>query len=219
MTRLVFPFNRISIYGIATRYGHVLDPDAPCFACLPLRLFVDVPLHSDMATRAKTRLTIISSQKKTDEGKRAAAGSTGDITDGLASVSTSKAKGARNDTVTEHSRGAKSTQDKRVAAMRAVNAASQGLTAIMKSGWKASRPDPSAKKSTATTHEVFNLAASARTALRDLRALLPGDIDVERAAISVAGKLLGLDVVSCWFISPWVPGLIREASSCPGRAI
>src|SRR6267142_3061075 len=162
----------------------------------PFILFVDVPLHSDMATRAKTRRPVVSSKKQADVGKRVAPISTGDITSRLASVATtSKAKGARNDTATEHSGGAKSTQDKRVAAMRVVNAASQGLTAVMKSGWKAPRAEPSAKKSTASTHEAFNLATSARTALGGLRVLLPVDVDVERAAISVAGKLLSLDMV------------------------
>lgn len=189
--------------------------------CVAFLLFADVPLLSDMATRAKTRRPVVSSQKQGRVGKRVAPISTGDITNGLASGSstTSKAKGTRSDTATEHSGGAKSTQDKRVAAMRAVNVASQGLTAVMKSGWKAPRAEPSAKKSTASTHEAFNLATSAGTALGGLRVLLPVDVDIERAAISVAGKLLSLDMVSCRFISPWVPGLIREVFSCPGRAI
>jgi separase len=162
---------------------------------------VDVPLHSDMTTRAKTKRPGVASQKQADVGKKAAAVSTGAITNRLASAATtSKAKGARNGAATEHSGGPKSTQDKRVTAMRAVNAASQGLTAVITSGWKAPRAEPSMKKSTATSHEAFDLAASARTALGDLRVALPGDVDVERAAISVAGKLLSLDMVSHWFI-------------------
>ncbi len=171
-----------------------LQTQSPTFT-----LFVDVPLHFDMATRAKTRRPLVASEKQANVGKKKAATvSTGDITNGLASTLTiSKAKGARNGAVTERSEAPKSTQDRRVSAMRAVNAASQGLTAVMKSGWKAPRAQPSATKSTATTHEAFDLVASARTALGDLRVLSPGDVDVERAAISVAGKLLSLDMVSC----------------------
>ncbi|KAI9509014.1 hypothetical protein F5148DRAFT_978931 [Russula earlei] len=66
----------------------------------------------------------------------------------------------------------------------------------MKSGWKAPRLEPSLKKSAAPTHEAFGLAIAARSALGDLRTLSPGGVDVERAAISVAGKLLGLEMVS-----------------------
>jgi separase len=159
--------------------------------------FVDVPLHFDMATRAKTRRPIVAPQKKADVGKRAATVSRGDLANEPSSTATtSKMKGVA---ATEHSGAPKFTQDKRVSAMRAVNAASQGLTTVMKSGWKAPRTEPSAKKSTTTAHEAFDLAVSARTVLGDLRVLLPGDVDVERAAISVAGKLLSLDMVSCLF--------------------
>ena len=154
--------------------------------------------HSDMATRAKTRRPVVAPEKRAEAGKKATAVSEGDITKRLASTLTiSKAKGARNGAATEHSGAQKPTQDKRVSAMRAVNAASQGLTSVMKTGWKAPRAEPSAQKSTAARHEAFGLAASARMALADLRVLSPGDVDVERAAISVAGKLLSLDMVSC----------------------
>ena len=147
-----------------------------------------------MATRAKARRPVVAPEKQTEAGRKAAAVSA----NRLASTRTiSKAKSARNGAATEHSGAPESTQDKRVSAMRAVNAASQGLTSVMKSGWKAPRAEPSAKKSTAATHEAFDLATSARTTLGDLRVLSPGDVDVERAAISVAGKLLSLDMVSC----------------------
>ena len=186
---------------------------------------VEVPLgllqsfRYSMATRAKARRPVVAPEKRAGAGRKAAPVSAGDIANTLASTLTiSKAKGARNGAATEHSEAPKSTQDKRVAAMRAVNAASQGLTSVMKSGWKAPRAEPSAKKSTATTHEAFDLAASARTTLGDLRVLSPGDVDVERAAISVAGKLLSLDMVSRLFVFIWVPGLILEVFSCHGRA-
>ena len=79
--------------------------------------------------------------------------------------------------------------------MRTVNGASQSLSTVMKTGWKAPSEDPAVKKSVANTHEAFGLATSARAALGDLRAISPGDVDTERAAIAVAGKLLSLDMV------------------------
>ena len=104
--------------------------------------------------------------------------------------------------------------------MRAVNSASQRLTAVMKSGWKAPNVDPSRKKSTtAALHEAFGLATAARGALGDLRVISPGDVDVERAAISVVGKLLSLDMVSCLFIFFRVVGLSLGVFSRTGRAL
>lgn len=149
-----------------------------------------------MATRAKTRRTLVVPTKK-EKGsvkEKAASVSTEDVTHRLASTLTiSNAKGVG----AEHSGAPESIQDRRISVMRAVNGASQGLTAVVKSGWKAPSVEPSTKKSTATRHEAFSLAASARSALGDLRVISPGDVDVERAAISVAGKLLSLDMVSC----------------------
>ena len=129
-------------------------------------------------------------------GGKAAAVSTEELTRELASALViSKAKGARNGVAEAHSATPKSTQDNRVSAMRAVNGASQGLTTVMKSGWKAPSTGATAKKSATPAHEAFGLATSARAALKELRALSPGDVDVERAAVSVAGKLLSLDMV------------------------
>lgn len=150
-----------------------------------------------MATRPRTRHPPVAQAKKAAVRGRTAAVSLGDVTNGLAStLTTAKGKGARDGAAAEHSGATKSNQDKRVSAMRAVNDALHALTAVMKSGWKIPSAVPSVKKSAATTHEAFGLAASARTALKDLRVISPGDVDVERAAISVAGKLLSLDMVS-----------------------
>jgi separase len=158
-------------------------------------LFVfELSFNFDMATRAKARRAVVPT-KKGSAREKAASVSTDDVTHRLASALTiSNAKGVG----TEHSR--ESIQDRRISVMRTVNAASQGLTAVMKSGWKAPSAEPSKKKSSATRHEAFGLAASARSALGDLCVVSPGDIDVERAAISVAGKLLSLDMVSCRYI-------------------
>ncbi len=150
-----------------------------------------------MATRAKARRNLIAPTKKASARERAASVSADDVARRLASTLTiSNAKGVGS----EHSAAPESIQDRRITVMRAVNSASQGLTGVMKSGWKALSVEPSVKKPTAALHEAFSLATSVRNALKDLRVISPGDVDVERAAISVAGKLLGLDMVSCWFV-------------------
>jgi separase len=158
--------------------------------------------HLNMATRGKARRPAAASSKKLAMGgKAAAAVPTEELTHKLAStLNISKAKNARNRVAEEHSEAPKYSQDNRISAMRAVNGASQGLTAVMKSGWKAPSTGTTVKKSATPAHEAFGLAISARAALEELRMISPGDVDVERAAISVAGKLLSLDMVRCKFI-------------------
>lgn len=80
-----------------------------------------------------------------------------------------------------------SKEEPRLAVMRAVNTASQSLSAVAQSGWKAG----SAKKS--STAAVAAVAAS--KSLQELRGICPEDADVERAASSVVGKLLALEMV------------------------
>jgi separase len=169
-----------------------------------------------MATRAKTRQKPIAPTKKASaREKKAVSVSADDVTRRLASTLTiSNAEGVG----TEYSGAPESIQDRRISIMRAVNNASQGLTAVMKSGWKAPSVEPSGKKSTTALHEAFGLATSARSALGDLRVISPGDVDVERAANSVAGKLLSLDMVSCRFIFFRALWLSLEVFSCTGRA-
>ena len=149
-----------------------------------------------MATRAKTRQKPIAATKKVSAREKVPV-SVDDVTRRLASTLTiSNSKGVG----TEYLGAPESIQDRRVSIMRAVNSGSQGLTGLIKSGWKAPSVDPSGKKSTTALHEAFGLVTSVRSALGDLRVISPGDVDVERAAISVAGKLLSLDMVSCRFI-------------------
>ena len=143
-----------------------------------------------MATKSKARRTPAASVKKSTIKGKAPAVSTEEITDQLASKLTiSKAKSTRNGVTRVP------TPERRIVAMRTVNGASQSLSTVMKTGWKAPGEDPAVKKSVANTHEAFGLATSARAALGDLRAISPGDVDTERAAIAVAGKLLSLDMV------------------------
>ncbi|KDR77139.1 hypothetical protein GALMADRAFT_66375 [Galerina marginata CBS 339.88] len=75
-------------------------------------------------------------------------------------------------------------------AMRSVNEASQALTGVVQSGWKKSTPETS--KTTLST--VNSSALKASKHLAALRKKRPGDLDVERAAASVLGKLVILEV-------------------------
>ncbi|CAA7261156.1 unnamed protein product [Cyclocybe aegerita] len=78
----------------------------------------------------------------------------------------------------------------KLTSMRAVNEASQTLSAVVQSGWKKTAPDASK-----TTLSTANTAAStASKHLETLRRVSPGDIDVERAAVSVLGKLIALEM-------------------------
>jgi separase len=81
--------------------------------------------------------------------------------------------------------------------MRSVNAASQVLTQVVQSGWKKSSPDASKT----TLSSVSSSASAAAKGLSNLRKICPGDLDVERAASSVLGKLIALEMVCPKFIS------------------
>ncbi|EIW51672.1 separase [Trametes versicolor FP-101664 SS1] len=74
--------------------------------------------------------------------------------------------------------------------MRNVNAASKSLSAVAESGWKAS----DAKSDRTTAASAVKHAASARKELNVLREFSPGEVDVERAASSVVGKLVSLEM-------------------------
>ena len=80
--------------------------------------------------------------------------------------------------------------------MRSVNAASQALTQVVQSGWKRS----SLEASRATLSSVNSSALAATKGLSNLRKICPGDLDVERAASSVLGKLIALEMVCPYFI-------------------
>ncbi|KAJ6502399.1 cysteine peptidase C50 [Mycena sanguinolenta] len=101
------------------------------------------------------------------------------------SLSKPKTKGKEKATMTP--------EEQRVSAMRAVNSASQELSSIVKSGWKRSSDVPPAKKSPAFADASASatLAAEHLTLLRDTS---PGDLDIERAAGSVLGKLIALEM-------------------------
>jgi len=81
------------------------------------------------------------------------------------------------------------TQDEiRVCAMKAVNSASQALSTVVQSGWKKSTGKASPPSvATSVAAAVKNLAV--------LRKICPNEVDIERAAMSLLGKLVALELV------------------------
>ncbi|RDX51597.1 hypothetical protein OH76DRAFT_1346650 [Lentinus brumalis] len=73
--------------------------------------------------------------------------------------------------------------------MRAVNAASKSLSALLEQRSKT-------KSDRAAAESVTKQAISARKDLNVLRELSPGDADIERAASSMVGKLINLEMYS-----------------------
>ncbi|KAH9945510.1 peptidase family C50-domain-containing protein [Amylocystis lapponica] len=80
-----------------------------------------------------------------------------------------------------------SPEEARKNIMRTVNAASRSLSAAVESGWK---PSDSAK----TRSQLVETASAARNGISSLRELTPHEVDVERAASSVTGKLISLEM-------------------------
>ncbi|KAJ7271936.1 peptidase family C50-domain-containing protein [Mycena haematopus] len=109
------------------------------------------------------------------------------LVDKMASMSISKpkTKGKEKATMTP--------EEQRVSAMRAVNSASQELSGIVKLGWRRSSDVPPSRKSPAFV-DASASAAMAAEHLALLRDMSPGDLDIERAAGSVLGKLIALEM-------------------------
>ncbi|KAF7338167.1 Cysteine peptidase C50 [Mycena venus] len=110
-----------------------------------------------------------------------------EIVDKMASLSISKPKSRGKGKATT------TPEEQRVSAMRAVNSASQELSSIVQSGWRRSSDVPPSKKSPgfANASASATLAAKHLAVLRDMS---PGDLDIERAAGSVSGKLVALEM-------------------------
>ncbi|KAJ6475784.1 cysteine peptidase C50 [Mycena vitilis] len=100
-------------------------------------------------------------------------------------ISKPKAKGKEKATLTP--------EERRVSAMRAVNTASQELSNTARSGWKRSSDVPPSKRSPVFVSANASAAAAAKQ-LALLREISPGDLDIERAAGSVLGKLVALEM-------------------------
>lgn len=121
----------------------------------------------------------------------------GEGTSDVAGLARELAKG-----LTLASRQTEKTREERCAdAMREVNSASRSLSAIVESGWKSSAASAKVPQRSSTSKQpdqataAAQHASSAKSALRELRELKPGDIDVERAASSLIGRLISLELV------------------------
>ncbi|KAI6040844.1 peptidase family C50-domain-containing protein [Pisolithus marmoratus] len=87
-----------------------------------------------------------------------------------------------------------SSEQDRIGGMRAVNASLQTLSTVVHSGWKASRGNAKGRAVEPTTKLVDEAVAEAVRALGRLRDISPEDLDIERAACSLVGKLLLLEL-------------------------
>ncbi|KAJ3742013.1 cysteine peptidase C50 [Lentinula detonsa] len=88
---------------------------------------------------------------------------------------------------------ATSTEEKKLEAMRMVNSASQQLSTIAQSGWKRSSDAGNKRKSEAAASALEASSTAARH-LAFLRSVSDGDLNVERAAMSIIGKLVALEI-------------------------
>ncbi|KAJ7087888.1 peptidase family C50-domain-containing protein [Mycena epipterygia] len=86
----------------------------------------------------------------------------------------------------------RSPEEQRVSAMRAVNSASQELSNSVQSGWRKSADVPPKRSPAFMSANASATLAAKHLAL--LREASPGDLDIERAAGSVLGKLVTLEM-------------------------
>ena len=88
------------------------------------------------------------------------------------------------------------TEDERTSCMRMVNLSLQNLSTMTQSGWKYTRGETKdARNTNANASKVDEATRTARKALERLREITPDDLDVERAACSITGKLVTLELV------------------------
>jgi separase len=117
---------------------------------------------------------------------KAAAVASDDLVEHLAMLTVSDSNDAKKPL-------ASAAEKRRLAAMRSVNSALKKLSDVVQSGWKVK---PRATTNSAQTlRDVNALVTSVSKSLQELRELRPRDVDVERAAISVVGRLIALDMV------------------------
>jgi separase len=77
-----------------------------------------------------------------------------------------------------------------------VNLSLQNLSAVTQSGWKCTPQETkNARNTNANASKVDETTRTARKALERLREITPDDLDVERAACSITGKLITLELV------------------------
>ncbi|KAK1232899.1 separin protein [Marasmius sp. AFHP31] len=83
-------------------------------------------------------------------------------------------------------------EEQRAHSMRNINSASQHLSSLFQSGWRQSQ-EKSTQKSSVSSDAIAS-ASKAATNLQTLRKLGSRDVDIERAAMSVLGKLVALEL-------------------------
>ncbi|KAF6764468.1 cysteine peptidase C50 [Ephemerocybe angulata] len=88
---------------------------------------------------------------------------------------------------------APSPRDVRADSMRAVNAAMQGMSALAQTGWRKSSVDTTGVWRSRNA-EANHLAATSREHLATLRGIDGATVEIERAALSVVGKLVAMDM-------------------------
>ncbi|KAJ3827682.1 cysteine peptidase C50 [Lentinula raphanica] len=84
-------------------------------------------------------------------------------------------------------------EEKKLDSMRMVNGASQQLSDLAQSGWKKSSEAGNKRKSESET-KALEASSTAARHLAFLRSTSNGDLNVERAAISIVGKLVALEL-------------------------
>ncbi|KAJ7273284.1 cysteine peptidase C50 [Mycena rebaudengoi] len=113
-----------------------------------------------------------------------------------------------------------SPEEQRLSAMRAVNAASQALSEVVKSGWRRSADALPSKRSPAFVSASASAALVAKH-LALLRGMSPHDLDIERAAGSVLGKLVALEMFDAALLASQeiYPRLctLSKSNSCPSK--
>ena len=77
-----------------------------------------------------------------------------------------------------------------------VNLSLQNLSAVTQSGWRYNPQETkNARNTNANASKTGEATRTARKALERLRVVTPDDLDVERAACSITGKLITLELV------------------------
>ncbi|TFK18247.1 hypothetical protein FA15DRAFT_760707 [Coprinopsis marcescibilis] len=130
-------------------------------------------------------------QRRKPEASTIANGMSPDqLADALASKLTLKSKPTSSRTAVD---ATKVPKVDKVSAMRALNAAMQSLSDLMRAGWKKSTTDTSTAWRSKNA-EANSIVSRCSEQLSVLRRLDSGNIDVERAALAIVGKLLSLDM-------------------------
>ncbi|KAG9309980.1 peptidase family C50-domain-containing protein [Chiua virens] len=108
------------------------------------------------------------------------------------------------------------TEDERTTCMRAVNLSLQTLSEATQSGWKFTpEGTKNARNANTTARKVDDATKTAKKALQGLREISPDDLDVERAACGITGKLITLEMYeeAVQFLKDMHPRLLRIAAT------